>query len=196
MEKQDRLNRLRDATGLNFASSFVSFILSPVTGSPVYDGEKAHSLSDGIVHLSRWFAEKLGIDQETKRFKNFLRGSLLIPAGFLGYTSIKTGVDLIEGVQYEPTITDKVVNSIGGTAIAGLNTQSYIRLKGTEDHSHASFTSFIHQRADVVVAYGYAIGLWSEAAGIADTGSFFSNVLFSGAAALHLTLEARDPHKH
>lgn len=191
----DRLRRMRNATFANIGITIGTGVGYVMTGNPAFSGEAGHSSSDSLAHGTRYLAERFGIDQDTKAFKNFLRASLLVPAGFLIWNSARTGIDLLQGGEADNTISGKVINGAGALAITGANTYALVQTSGIDEHSHASNATHNHAKNDAIVSGGFSVSLGAEVVGV-DNASLYGGMLFSGIAGAHLLKEAWNPHKH
>ena len=189
MEKENRLKRMRKAATANLVIAVGSALLFPFSGSKVLSGEAAHSGSDAAMHGLRYFAEKRGVDQESSRFRLFIKGSLLVPAGFLAWNAWRSGLDILNNVQLDQSRSASVANGVGAVAIAALNGYAYYQTSGIEEHSHASHASHNHAFADALVSGGFVASLGAEAVGV-EQASTVGSCIFSSIAAAHLLKEA------
>lgn len=191
----ERLRRLRNATLANLSMSIASVGVFAVTGNGAFIAEALHDGADTGAHGSRYLAEKSGINQDTKKFKWFLRAGLLGVSALSAVASVKFGNELLNGEVPTADIGDKALDLGAAVGIGLGNTYAYSQVKGIEEHSHASEASFDHAKVDMLASWGLAGFIVAYVAG-ADKASQVGGMLFAGYTAAHLAWHALRPHKH
>lgn len=179
------------ALGMNVISVATSVAGFALTGNPVYGGEIPHSSADAGTYGSRLVAEAAGINQKSKKFKNFLRLTMAVPATLMLYKAYEAGGDLLNGeyLEYQPSRLDY----LGSAALVSTTGVAYYHINKIDNHSAASRASLVHAGVDFVVTGLYGAGLVAGAAG-AQAAPFVAATVGSTVGALHLFNEARDPH--
>lgn len=188
IEVKERLRAMRNATYVQLGIATASLGFGAITGNLAYTGEALHSGSDSATHGIRYFIEKKGWNQEGRAVKAVLKGSLLIPAGLIGYTAYKAGVDVI---NHDYPGRHPITNIVGATAIYKANKYAHGELHSLEHQSNASSTSLAHALGDKWFSLATAGGLVAEAV----VGHGVSNVVTCAvgvAAAGYMVNEARN----
>lgn len=191
-----RLDKLRNATLANLGMAIGSVGVFAATGNSAFMSEAIHDGADTGAHGSRYFAEKLGIDQDTRRFKWFLGASFLGVSALSAFTSYKIGSDLVNGQVVESSSRDSLINLGSAVSIGAGNTYAYKQIESVEEHSHASEASFNHAKVDMLASWGLVGFIIAGALSRQENVSTAGGMLFAGYTALHLAWHAIKPHKH
>jgi hypothetical protein len=193
-EKENRQKRMSITLGANLFSTIYAGVGYLFGGNTVFSGEFKHSGTDSIVYGSRLYAEHQGYNQETRKFRNFLRVTMAVPAAFLLKDSYDAAIDIfsLSDISQDVGFTGYV----GAIVISSSNTVAYVASNSIKEHSHASKANLSHAIADLGASYAYAGGLILEASDLFDGGSTYGTAVGSGIAGAHLAYEAIKPHKH
>jgi divalent metal cation (Fe/Co/Zn/Cd) transporter len=192
---KSRLNKLRNATLANLGMAIGSVGVFAVTGNSAFISEAIHDGADTGAHGSRFFAEKLGVDQETKKFNWFLRAGLIGLSALSGYTSYKIGVDIKNGLFEDPNTQENALNLVAAIGVGAGNTYAYKELESIEEQSNASETSLDHGKVDMLASWGLVVFIGAGVAGV-EKAPEIGGCLFAGYTSGHLLWHAIRPHKH
>lgn len=190
-----RLEKLRNATLANLGLTVGSLVVFSSTGNSALVAEALHDGADTIAHSSRYGAERLAINQDTAKFKWFLRGSMLALSALSGYTAVKIGMNINNGVFEEQSTKEGAINLASAAVICAGNTYAYRQLESIEDHSHASEASYDHARVDMLASWGLAGSIALGVAGVAKAPEI-GGMVFAGYTSVHLAKHAVSPHEH
>ena len=164
-----------------------------ITGNTAYVAEVLHDGADTGSHGSRYLAEKRNINQDTIKFKRFLKAGLLSVSMLSGYTAYRLGIEVKVGNIQHNSLNENLTNVFGATTIAVGNTYAFVQINSLEEHSNASEASLNHAQVDMVASWGLASSIVMETAG-AEGASKWGGFLFAAYTAGHLALHAIKPH--
>ncbi len=161
---KERKQCLRRATAANAGLLVYSGLIALITRNGAFVAESLHDAGDTLTHGARYAAEASGIDQDSVRFRRFLKASMLLVSGISAWTAVRLGYNLLDGV--DDYNGQRWLELSSAAVIASGNVYAHQQMNGITEHSHASHVSHHHTHTDMVASVGLAGFIAADAVGL------------------------------